>query len=451
VPPRAEATAQPLWDQLLEELKRRGVSSHLQGLLSQLMPLEGPKETLVLLAPNPFIRDWVDDNYGGTLRELLISTVGPDWIVELRAEPASTQAKAAEPATPRTGAAAEAGLNPAYTFSTFVLGKSNELVFSAAQSIARSPGEGNNPLFVYGDSGLGKTHVLHAIGNEVLRRTPAARVRLVTGEQFMNEYIAVTHAGNRTLEKREEFRRRYRLDCDLLLLDDIQLWRGSAVETRHEFFLTFNELYQRHRQIVITSDRPPSDLPDIEERLKTRFHHGLLADIQPPAFETRLAILQKKAQIRNIDLSPEVAAFIAERVRRNVRELEGALNRLLAVHDLTRVPLSVEMAQQALKSILPPPQVINLDSILAETARYFGVTPERLIRGGRQKRLAHARAVGMYLCRTLTNSSFPEIALKFEKDHATVMYACRKIENLLEAEPSVRRECSEVQAQLSNG
>ena len=447
----AEGRAQPLWDHLLDELKRRGVSSHLQGLLGQLRPLDGPNETLVLVAPNPFIRDWIDDNYGGTLRELLSSTVGPDWIVDLRADPASPQAKSAEPTKERTNSALEAGLNPAYTFSSFVLGKSNELVFSAAQSIAKSPGDGNNPLFVYGDSGLGKTHVLHAIGNEVLRRTPGARVRLVTGEQFMNEYIAVTHAGNKTLEKREEFRRRYRLDCDLLLLDDIQLWRGSAVETRHEFFLTFNELYQRHKQIVITSDRPPSDLPDIEERLKTRFHHGLLADIQPPAFETRLAILQKKALLRKVDLPPDVAAFIAERVRRNVRELEGALNRLLAVHDLTRVALSVEMAQQALKSILPPPQVVNLETILEETARYFGLTPERLIRGGRQKRLAHARAVAMYLCRTLTNSSFPEIALKFEKDHATVMYACRKIEALLEAEPAVRRECSEVRAQLATG
>jgi chromosomal replication initiator protein len=447
----AEGTAEPLWEHLLEELKQRGVSAHLQGLLSQLRPLDGPKETLVLVAPNPFIRDWIDDNYGGTLRELLSSTVGPEWIVDLRADPAGPQAKNVDTVPDRPRAAIEAGLNPAYTFSSFVLGKSNELVFSAAQSIAKSPGEGNNPLFVYGDSGLGKTHVLHAIGNEILKRTPAARVRLVTGEQFMNEYIAVTHAGNRTLEKREEFRRRYRLDCDLLLLDDIQLWRGSAVETRHEFFLTFNELYQRHKQIVITSDRPPSDLPDIEERLKTRFHHGLLADIQPPAFETRLAILQKKALLRRVDLPAEVAAFIAERVRRNVRELEGALNRLLAVHDLTRVPISVEMAQQALKSILPPPQVINLETILEETARYYALTPERLIRGGRQKRLAHARAMAMYLCRTLTNSSFPEIALKFEKDHATVMYACRKIEALLESEPSVRRECSEVQAQLASG
>jgi chromosomal replication initiator protein len=447
----AEGKAQPLWDHLLEELKRRGVSTHLQGLLGQLRAVEGPKETLVLVAPNPFIRDWIDDNYGGTLRELLSSTVGPEWIVDLHAEPAGPQAKSVEAIPERTRAVAEAGLNPAYTFSSFVLGKSNELVFSAAQSIAKSPGEGNNPLFVYGDSGLGKTHVLHAIGNEILRRTPTARVRLVTGEQFMNEYIAVTHAGNRTLEKREEFRRRYRLDCDLLLLDDIQLWRGSAVETRHEFFLTFNELYQRHKQIVITSDRPPSDLPDIEERLKTRFHHGLLADIQPPAFETRLAILQKKALLRRVELPVDVAAFIAERVRRNVRELEGALNRLLAVHDLTRVPISVEMAQQALKSILPPPQVINLESILEQTAHYFGLTPERLIRGGRQKRLAHARAVAMYLCRTLTTSSFPEIAVKFEKDHATVMYACRKIEGLLEAEPAVRRECAEVQAQLASG
>jgi chromosomal replication initiator protein len=445
----AEGQAQPLWEHLLNELKRRGVSTHLQGLLSQLRPLDGPKETLVLVAPNPFIRDWVDDNYGGTLRELLTSTVGPDWIVDLRADPAGPQAKSVEPALERASSAAEAGLNPAYTFASFVLGKSNELVFSAAQSIAKSPGEGNNPLFVYGDSGLGKTHVLHAIGNEILRRTPGARVRLVTGEQFMNEYIAVTHAGNRTLEKREEFRRRYRLDCDLLLLDDIQLWRGSAVETRHEFFLTFNELYEAHKQIVITSDRPPSDLPDIEERLKTRFHHGLLADIQPPAFETRLGILQKKAAVRKIELPDDVASFVAERVRKNVRELEGALNRLIAVHDLTRVPITLEMAQQALRNILPPPQMVNLETILDEASRYYGLPVDRLIRGGRQKRVAHARAVTMFLCRSLTASSFPEIGTKFEKDHATVMYACRKIEALVESDPAVRREVAEIRSRLT--
>lgn len=449
----AEVKAQSLWNHLLDELNRRGVSGHLQGLLGQLRTADSPPGTLVLVAPTPFIRDWIDDNYGGTLRELLSATA-PEWQVELRADPppqGSGRVELTSEPLSGTQAAAGAGLNPSYTFGTFVLGKSNELVFSAAQNIAKSPGEGNNPLFVYGDSGLGKTHVLHAIGNEILRRNSAARVRLVTGEQFMNEYIGVTHAGNKTLEKREEFRRRYRMDCDLLLLDDIQLWRGSAVETRHEFFLTFNELYQRHKQIVITSDRPPSDLPDIEERLKTRFHHGLLADIQPPAFETRLAILQKKAVSRRVQLPPDVATFIAERVRRNVRELEGALNRLLAVHDLTRVPISLEMAQQALKSILPPIQVINLDTIIQESARHFGITLERLVRGGRQKRIAHARAVAMYLCRSLTSSSFPEIALKFEKDHATVMYAYRKIEALLESDPSVRRECSEIQALLSNG
>ncbi|MHB1847162.1 MAG: chromosomal replication initiator protein DnaA, partial [Deltaproteobacteria bacterium] len=299
-----------LWQRVLSELRERGVSSHLQGLLSQLRPSESPPGKLVLIAANPFIRDWIEDNYGGTLSDLLRGCAGEPCELDLRADAPLAQGpiKAAPPPPAPTG------LNPAYTFATFVLGKSNELVFSAAQGVCQSPGQGNNPLFIYGDSGLGKTHVLHAIGNEILRLKPAARVRLLNGEQFMNEYIAVTHAGTRTLEKREEFRYKYRKDCDVLLLDDIQLWRGSAVETRHEFFLTFNELYEGRKQIVITSDRPPSELPDIEERLKTRFHHGLLADIQPPAFETRLSILQQKAADRRITLLPDVAAFIAERV-----------------------------------------------------------------------------------------------------------------------------------------
>lgn len=449
------STAQPLaagselWLRVLDELRRRGVSQHLQGLLGQLRPVEGDPGRLKLVAPNPFIRDWIEDNYGTTLADMLQTCAGDAWSLELSAEPAPRDASQGPVGSPAP-ASAPSGLNPAYTFGTFVLGKSNELVFSAAQGVCQKPGEVNNPLFIYGDSGLGKTHVLHAIGNEILRLRHTARVRLINGEQFMNEYIAVTHAGNRTLEKREEFRYKYRKDCDVLLLDDIQLWRGSAVETRHEFFLTFNELYEGRKQIVITSDRPPHELPDIEERLKTRFQHGLLADIQPPAFETRLGILQKKAQSRKLSLPDDVASFVAERVRKNVRELEGALNRLIAVHDLTRVPITLEMAQQALRNILPPPQVLNLDSILEESARYYGLPIDRLIRGGRQKRVAHARAVAMYLCRALTSSSFPEIGAKFEKDHATVMYACRKIEGLHESDPSVRREVSEIRSRLAS-
>jgi chromosomal replication initiator protein len=443
----ASSGSQEIWQRVLTELRGRGVSTHLQGLLDQLRPAPAAPGQMLLLAPNSFIRDWIDDNYGATLTDLVSSCAGSSWAVELRAEASSAPATRREVTPPP--APAPSGLNPTYTFANFVLGKSNELVFSAAQGVSKCPGEGNNPLFIYGDSGLGKTHILHAIGNEIARLNPASRLRLINGEQFMNEYIAVTHAGARTLEKREEFRRKYRQDCDVLLLDDIQLWRGSAVETRHEFFLTFNELHESRRQIVITSDRPPSELPEIEERLKTRFHHGLLADIQPPAFETRLAILKKKAELRRIRLPDEVAAFVAERVRRNVRELEGALNRLLAVHDLTRVPISLEMAQQALKNILPPPPMVNLDTILQETSRFFELSPEKLIRGGRQKRVAHARAVAMYLCRTLTASSYPEIGHRFEKDHATVMYACRKIEALIESDPSLRRSCSEIRARLS--
>jgi len=444
----ATSGSQEIWQRVLTELRGRGVSTHLQGLLDQLRPAPAAPGQMVLLAPNSFIRDWIDDNYGATLTDLVSTCAGASWAVELRADAAAGPSAARRDVAPAP-APPPSGLNPTYSFANFVLGKSNELVFSAAQGVAKCPGEGNNPLFIYGDSGLGKTHILHAIGNEIGRLNPSSRLRLINGEQFMNEYIAVTHAGARTLEKREEFRRKYRQDCDVLLLDDIQLWRGSAVETRHEFFLTFNELHESRRQIVITSDRPPSELPEIEERLKTRFHHGLLADIQPPAFETRLAILKKKAESRRIRLPDEVAAFVAERVRRNVRELEGALNRLLAVHDLTRLPINLEMAQQALKNILPPPPMVNLETILQEPSRFFELSPEKLVRGGRQKRIAHARAVAMYLCRTLTSSSYPEIGHRFEKDHATVMYACRKIEALIESDPSLRRSCSEIRARLS--
>ncbi len=444
--PLAMPDEQALWERVLAALRGRGVSQHLQGLIGQLRPVGSSPGKFALIAPTPFIRDWIEDNYRDTLVELLDSCLPEPRSLELLAD------ATAAPSTPERSPEAPlapSGLNPDYTFASFVLGKSNELVFSAAQGVAKQPGVGNNPLFIYGDSGLGKTHVLHAIGNEVLRHKPRARVRLINGEQFMNEYITATHGGAKTIEKREEFRRKYRQDCDVLLLDDIQLWRGSAVETRHEFFLTFNELYEGRRQIVITSDRPPSELPDIEERLKTRFHHGLLADIQPPAFETRLGILQKKAEARSLLIPDDVAAFIAERVRRNVRELEGALNRLIAVHDLTRMPITLEMAQQALRNILPPPQVVNMDSILEQTSRYYSLPVDRLIRGGRQKRVADARAVAMYLSRDMTRASFPEIGTKFEKDHATVMYNCRKIEKRLESDPALRREVAEIRSRLT--
>jgi chromosomal replication initiator protein len=438
-----------LWQQILDELRFRGVSTHLQGLLGQLRPAPSEPDRLTLIAPNPFIRDWIEDNYGATLADLLASCAGGPRELRLLAEPPPA-GSGSPPSIPVVSPAPPTGLNPSYTFGNFVLGKSNELVFSAAQGVCRNPGEGNNPLFIYGDSGLGKTHVLHSIGNELLHQRPKLRIRLINGEQFMNEYIAATHAGSRGFEKREEFRSRYRKDCDVLLLDDIQLWRGSAVETRHEFFLTFNELYEARKQIVITSDRPPADLPDIEERLKTRFHHGLLADIQPPAFETRLSILQKKAAARKIELPDDVASFVAERVRKNVRELEGALNRLIAVHDLTRVPITLEMAQQALRNILPPPQMVNLETILAEASRYYGLPIDRLIRGGRQKRIAKVRAVAMFLCRSLTSSSFPEIGARFEKDHSTVMHACRRIEEQVEKDPTVRKEIAEIRSRLTS-
>ncbi len=442
--PMPQAESKDLWLRLLSALAGRGISRHVQDLLGQLRPVASPAGKLTLRAPNPFIRDWIQDNYGALLADLLADAADGPLALDLLAEVPPTQAPVeAQAAMPPSG------LNPDYTFMAFVLGKSNELVFSAAQAVARQPGAGNNPLFIYGDSGLGKTHILHAIGNEVLRLRPKARVRLVNGEQFMNEYIAVAHAG-KMIEKREEFRRKYREECDVLLLDDIQLWRGSAVETRHEFFLTFNELHEKRRQIVITSDRPPSDLPDLEERLKTRFHHGLLADIQPPAYETRMGILLKKAEALRTPLPDEVAAFIAERVRKNVRELEGALHRLVAVHDLMGLPITLEMAQDALRNILPPPPVVNLDSIIEQTARYFDISLDRLIRGGRLKRIAHGRAVAMYLCRTLTTASFPEIGARFEKDHATVMYACRKITRAVEGDLTVRREIAEIRARVTS-
>jgi len=331
-------------------------------------------------------------------------------------------------------------LNPKYTFETFVIGSSNRFAHAAAVAVAESPAKAYNPLFIYGSSGLGKTHLLHAIGHYASQLGNARAVRYVSTEEFTNDFINSLRD-----DKASAFQRRYR-DVDVLLIDDIQFLQ-SRERTQEEFFHTFNTLHNANKQIVITSDRRPKDLETLEDRLRTRFEWGLIADIQPPDLETRIAILQKKAAQERLHAPAEVLEFIASRISNSIRELEGALIRVTAFASLTRSPVELALAEEVLRDFIPDgsePQV-TVDQIMASTAEYFGVTLEDLRGHSRSRVLVNARQVAMYLCRELTDLSLPRIGQAFGgRDHTTVMHADRKIRQQMAERRSLFNQIAEL-------
>ena len=334
----------------------------------------------------------------------------------------------------------EARLNPKYVFETFVIGSSNRFPHAAAVAVAEAPGKAYNPLLVYGDSGLGKTHLLHAIGHYVRSLYRGAKVRYVSSEEFTNEFINSVKDG-----RTETFQRRYR-DVDVLLIDDIQFLEGKD-RTQEEFFHTFNALHNANKQIVLTSDRAPKRLDQLEDRLRSRFEWGLITDVQPPDLETRIAILRKKAAIERMTAPPEVLEFIASKIQTNIRELEGALIRVTAFASLNRQEVDLTLAEIVLKDLIPEggePE-ITAAAIIAQTAAYFGVSIEDLTGPSRGRHLVQGRQIAMYLCRELTSLSLPRIGEQFgNRDHTTVMYADRKIRQLLAERRSVFNQVSEL-------
>jgi chromosomal replication initiator protein len=324
------------------------------------------------------------------------------------------------PAKPQTS---QTRLNDKYTFDTFVIGSSNRFAHAAAVAVAEAPARAYNPLFIWGESGLGKTHLLHAVGHYAQRLFPGMRVRYVSTEEFTNDFINSLRD-----DRKVAFQRRYR-DVDVLLVDDIQFLEGKE-GTQEEFFHTFNTLHNANKQIVVSSDRPPKGLGTLEDRLRTRFEWGLITDIQPPELETRIAILRKKAAQDRLAAPAEVLEFIAERIERNIRELEGALIRVTAFASLNRQPVDVQLAEIVLRDLIPDSQVpeITAPLIMAVTAEYFSVSIDDLCGPGKTKALATARQISMYLCRELTDLSLPKIGQTFgNRDHTTVMYADKKI------------------------
>lgn len=342
-----------------------------------------------------------------------------------------------------------ARLNPKYLFDTFVIGASNRFAHAAAVAVAEAPAKAYNPLFIYGESGLGKTHLLHAIGHYARSLYPGTRVRYVSSEEFTNEFINSIRDG-----KGDAFRKRYR-EMDILLVDDIQ-FLASKESTQEEFFHTFNTLHNANKQIVLSSDRPPKQLVTLEDRLRNRFEWGLITDVQPPELETRIAILRKKAVQEHLNAPPEVLEFIASRISRNIRELEGALIRVTAFASLNRQPVDLGLTEDVLKNLIPGGEdsapEITAGDIMAATADYFGLTVDDLCGSSRSRVLVTARQIAMYLCRELTDLSLPKIGAQFGgRDHTTVMHADRKIRALMAERRSIYNQVTELTNRIKNG
>ncbi len=355
---------------------------------------------------------------------------------------------AAQPAPASGPGEPTARLNPKYLFDTFVIGASNRFAHAAAVAVAEAPAKAYNPLFIYGESGLGKTHLLHAIGHYARSLYPGTRVRYVSSEEFTNEFINSIRDG-----KADAFRKRYR-DMDILLVDDIQ-FLASKESTQEEFFHTFNTLHNANKQIVLSSDRPPKQLVTLEDRLRNRFEWGLITDVQPPELETRIAILRKKAVQEQLNAPPEVLEFIASRISRNIRELEGALIRVTAFASLNRQPVDLGLTEIVLKDLIPGGEdaapEITATNIMAATADYFGLTVDDLCGSSRSRVLVTARQIAMYLCRELTDLSLPKIGAQFGgRDHTTVMHADRKIRALMAERRSIYNQVTELTNRIKN-
>ncbi len=437
------ASAQNLWENTLDVLRRDG-QAYVVAQLTQLEPLGVDSGELVLGVDDLFFRDWVDEHYKDLLLGALGRVIGKPARVRYQKLDRPTPRETLASAPPVNQVRQPRRLNEKFTFESYVISDSNQLPAAAAQAVADAPGRAYNPLFIYGGTGLGKTHLLHAIGNRIIAREKTTRVLYLSSEEFTNLFIESVRDHRMT-----EFRRRFREECDVLLIDDIQ-FLGKKQETQNEFFYTFNALHQMSKAVVMTSDTVPAEIPGLEERLRSRFAMGLITDVHEPNFEARVAILKKKAEADGFELPDRVAHFIARHVMRNVRELEGALIKLTAVHALTRQPLTEELAAQVLKDVLPAQKALDADVIQREVARYYKIAVDELRGERRVKHVAHARQVAMYLCRTLTAASLPEIGKKFNKDHSTVLTSVRKIDSLKDQDDQLKLELGELAQKLGN-
>jgi chromosomal replication initiator protein len=461
----------PVWSAVLDELAGDDrVTPQLQGFLSLAVPQGVMGGTLYLDVPNDLTAAQINKRMRTPIMEALTRVdrdqnhdpsatafrvvVNPELAdsrltapipVQSSAPPTSSRQPMAETIDAASAASrSDTRLNPKYTFDNFVIGQSNRFAHAAAVAVAEAPAKAYNPLFIYGDSGLGKTHLLHAIGDYALRLYAGIRVRYVSSEEFTNDFIN-SIANNRG----SAFQARYR-DVDILLIDDIQFLQGRA-ETQEAFFHTFNTLHDHDKQVVITSDVPPKHLTGFEDRMRSRFEWGLITDVQAPELETRIAILRKKAQSERLQVPDEILEYMASKVSSNIRELEGTLIRVTAFASLNRTPVDMPLVQTVLKDLITDDtdNVVAPVDIITATADYFKLTVDDLYGSSRSQAVAIARQIAMYLCRELTNLSLPKIGQLFgNRDHTTVMYANKKISELMKERRSIYNQVTELTARI---
>jgi chromosomal replication initiator protein len=436
------AVGSDLWTSALEALERKYSKPIFEMWIKPMRLVSLAGADVVLSVHSNFARDWVENRLRGDISEVLTALLGHD--VSLRFTVAELAGEGTGRPAPAVPAAAVltieeprvANLNPRYTFEEFVVGNSNRFAHAAAQAVAEAPARAYNPLFLYGGVGLGKTHLMHAIGHRVLFENPRANVVYVSSEKFTNEFI-IAIKNNQTVE----FRNKYR-HVDVLLIDDIQFLEGKE-QTQEEFFHTFNSLHEANRQLVISSDRPPKEIQTLESRLRSRFEWGLLTDIQPPDLETREAILRKKAETEKVPVPDDVTLFIAKVIPSNIRELEGALIRVVAFASLTKSPITVELAAEVLKNAVAqaPMHRVTIPLIKERVAKAHGLTVKEMDHQRRDQRLAAPRQIAMYIACELTDCSLPQIARDFgKKDHTTVMYARDKVKELMSRDEAYRNK-----------
>lgn len=396
---------------------------------------------LTIAVPHSFAKEWLEKKYNKQIFQTL-SKLSKEKIKEIRYKIVTRPKESLLPSLEPKKEVKEIGLNPYYTFETFVVGPNNRLAQAAAYSVAKTPGKSYNPLFIYGGVGLGKTHLMQAIGNEINQKHPEKKVLYATCEKFANEFIRSVQSG-----RMNQFKDKYR-NIDALLIDDIQFLAGKE-GTKEEFFHTYNSLYEEGRQIVISSDRPPKALSALEDRLISRFGGGMIADISPPNLETRIAILKQKRKEKNYQIDDEILELIAQRIQQNIRELEGALNRLIATCQFQDQKPSLELANQILATLAPSiKRGLSLDRILEIVAEFYNLKKELLFDKKRDKEIVYPRQIAMYLIRHELNFSFPKIAKELKRDHTTVIHGCEKIEKEIIYNEGLREEINLIKERL---
>lgn len=440
-----------LWNNALANIEKKISKPSFDTWLKSTKAHSLQGDTLVVKAPNEFARDWLEERYSqlisGILYDITGEELGVKFIipqnqseeeVDLPLPPKKKKPEEEQPELPLTM------LNPKYTFDTFVIGSGNRFAHAASLAVAEAPAKAYNPLFIYGGVGLGKTHLMHAIGHYVLDHNPSAKVVYLSSEKFTNEFINSIRDN-----KAGDFRDKYR-NVDVLLIDDIQFLAGKE-QTQEEFFHTFNTLHEESKQIIISSDRPPKEIPTLEDRLRSRFEWGLITDITPPDLETRIAILRKKAKAEGLDIPNEVMLYIANQIDSNIRELEGALIRVVAYSSLINKDINADLAAEALKDIIPSskPKVITIHEIQRVVGEHFNVKLEDFKAKKRTKSVAFPRQIAMYLSRELTDFSLPKIGEEFGgRDHTTVIHAHEKISKMLQSDSQFEKQLKEINEML---